>query len=101
MAGIPPEVIDRAREILASLEASELQIAEAHIQRAIPFPQRTTREEREAKLKQAFASESAGTIAGEIRGLDLNALTPIEAMNRIAEWKKNLDCADDRLSASD
>ena len=91
MAGIPPEVIDRAREILASLEASELEIAEAHIQRAIPFPQRTTREEREAKLKAAFASESAGTIAGELQNLDLNSLTPMDAINKLAEWKRSLN----------
>ncbi len=91
MAGIPPEVIDRSREILASLEASELQIAEAHIQRAIPFPKRTTREERDAKLKAAFASESVGTIAGEIKNLDLNSLTPLEAMNKLAEWKRQMN----------
>lgn len=90
MAGIPPDVIDRSREILHSLEASELQIAEANIQRAIPFARRMTREERDEKLKKAFGDEQAETIATELRTLDLNALTPIQAMNKIAEWKKNL-----------
>ncbi len=87
MAGIPPEVIDRAREILHSLEASELQIVEANIQRAIPFAQSMTREERDEKLKKAFGGEQAESIAGELRQLDLNALTPIQAMNKIASWK--------------
>ncbi|HZK75746.1 MAG TPA: DNA mismatch repair protein MutS [Candidatus Kapabacteria bacterium] len=90
MAGIPPEVIDRAREILHSLEASELQIAEANIQRAIPFARRMTREERDEKLAKAFGDEQAETIAGELRSLDLNALTPIAAMNKIAEWKNRV-----------
>ncbi len=90
MAGIPPEVIDRAREILHSLEASELQIAEANIQRAIPFARRMTREEREAKLAKAFGEEQADTIAGELRSLDLDQLTPIAAMNKIAEWKSKM-----------
>ena len=89
MAGIPPEVIDRAREILSSLEATELEIAEANIQRAIPFLERMTREERAEKLQQAFGDERAETIANELRNLDLNALTPIDAMNKIAEWKRN------------
>ncbi|HET6400293.1 MAG TPA: DNA mismatch repair protein MutS [Candidatus Kapabacteria bacterium] len=90
MAGIPPDVIDRAREILHSLEASELQIAEANIQRAIPFARRMTREERDEKLAKAFGDEQAETIAGELRQLDLNALTPIAAMNKIAEWKNRM-----------
>ncbi len=90
MAGIPPEVIDRAREILSSLEATELEIAEANIQRAIPFLERMTREERAEKLQHAFGDERAETIANELRNLDLNALTPIDAMNKIAEWKRNV-----------
>ena len=90
MAGIPPDVIDRARDILSSLEATELQIAEANIQRSIPFLDRTTREEREAKLKQALADDRMDVVANELRSLDLNALTPLDAMNKIAEWKKNI-----------
>ncbi len=90
MAGIPPDVIDRAREILRSLEATELEIAEANIQRAIPFLERMTREERAEKLKQSFGDERAETIANELRNLDLNALTPLDAMNKIAEWKRNV-----------
>jgi DNA mismatch repair protein MutS len=90
MAGIPPDVIDRAREILRSLEATELEIAEANIQRAIPFIERMTREERAEKLQQAFGDARAEAIANELRNLDLNQLTPIEAMNKIAEWKKNI-----------
>jgi DNA mismatch repair protein MutS len=94
MAGIPPEVIDRSREILSSLEETELKIAEANIQRDIPFLELTTRAGREAKIRQAFGDEKADAIASELRSLDLNRLTPIDAMNKIAEWKKNLDYAD-------
>ncbi len=90
MAGIPPDVIDRAREILRSLEETELKIAEANIQRDIPFLERTTREERLTKLRETFGDEKADTVASELRSLDLNNLTPIEAMNKIAEWKKLL-----------
>jgi DNA mismatch repair protein MutS len=90
MAGIPPEVIDRAREILRSLEATELVIVEANIQREIPFVEHTTREEQEALLKKAFGDERVDAVASELRSLDLNTLTPIDAINRIAEWKKRI-----------
>jgi DNA mismatch repair protein MutS len=90
MAGIPPEVIDRAREILRSLEATELVIAEANIQRVIPFVEHSTRAEQEARLKQAFGDERVDSVVGELRALDLNTLTPIEAINTIAEWKKSI-----------
>jgi hypothetical protein len=49
-----------------------------------------TREERAEKLQQAFGDERAETIANELRNLDLNTLTPIDAMNKIAEWKRNI-----------
>lgn len=90
MAGIPVEIIDRAKEILRSLEETELKVAEADIQREIPFFERTTKEEREALLQQAFSDERVDAVASELRSLDLNDLTPLDALNRIAEWKKRI-----------
>jgi DNA mismatch repair protein MutS len=90
MAGIPPDVIDRAREILHSLEETELKVAEANIQREIPFFERTTREQKEAALKQAFTDSELELIAHELRQLELDSLTPLDALNRIAAWKKQL-----------
>ena len=90
MAGIPRDVIDRARQILHSLEKTELEIAEANIQREIPFVGRLTPEERDAKLQQAFGDERVDAVASELRALDLNTLTPIDAMNTIAGWKKRI-----------
>jgi DNA mismatch repair protein MutS len=90
MAGIPPDVIDRAREILRSLEETELQVAEANIQREIPFVERITPEERDAKLKKAFGDERVDAVAAELRQLDLEKMTPIAAMNKIAEWKNRI-----------
>lgn len=91
MAGLPQEVIDRAREILHSLEETELKIAEASIQREIPFPI----EKRAVKWIEKNEKESEGSrenreIAEAIKSLDLNSITPIEAMLRLAEWKKRL-----------
>jgi DNA mismatch repair protein MutS len=90
MAGIPAEIIDRAKEILHSLEETELKIAEAEIQREIPFFDLSTRESREEQLRQAFSDERVDAVASELRSLDLNELTPLDALNRIADWKKRI-----------
>ena len=89
MAGIPPDVIDRAREILLSLERSELEIAEANIQREIPFIERST-ETKEATLAKAFGDERVDLVAQELRNLELDEITPLDAINKIAEWKKRI-----------
>ncbi len=90
MAGIPPDVIDRSREILRSLEETELEIAQANIQREIPFVERISKEEQDERLKKAFGDERVDAMAEELRQLDLDQFTPIEAMNKLAEWKKRI-----------
>jgi DNA mismatch repair protein MutS len=89
MAGIPPEVIDRAREILHELEETELKIAESNIQRSIPFPPAkhpTTDEPAEIQNKYLDA-----VIVDELKVLDVNAMTPMEALTKVAEWKKRIE----------
>ncbi len=90
MAGIPLDVIRRAREILRSLEETELKVAEAKIQRDIPFVERTTRKEHEHKLRKAFEDERAMAVAQELRSLEVNALTPLEALNTLSGLKQKL-----------
>ncbi|HEX6159569.1 MAG TPA: DNA mismatch repair protein MutS, partial [Thermoanaerobaculia bacterium] len=81
LAGIPRSVIDRAREILDTLERKEIDLVE-ETRRKTPAPST-----RQLGLFQAREQ----TIVDALRDLDLNALTPIEAMNRLYEWKKALD----------
>lgn len=90
MAGIPKEVILRAREVLATLEETELKIAEAQIQRAIPFPmeRRSTGPSSTEELK---IDEEARELRLRLVELDVNSLTPIDAMLRLAELKKLID----------
>jgi DNA mismatch repair protein MutS len=81
LAGIPQSVIERAREILDTLERKERDVVEETRRRG-PAP--ATRQ------LGLFSSREQGIIDA-LREIDLNALTPIEAMNRLYELKKTLE----------
>jgi len=81
LAGIPQSVIERAREILDTLERKERDVVEETRRRG-PAP--ATRQ------LGLFSSREQGIIDA-LREIDLNALTPLEAMNRLYELKKTLE----------
>lgn len=84
MAGISSDVIARAREILRELEETELKIAEADIQRAIPFPEVKKREE-----KQELPTNER-EVVDDIKQLNANSMTPMEALAKLAELQRKL-----------
>jgi DNA mismatch repair protein MutS len=72
LAGIPPDVIDRAREILFNLERQELD------ERGLP---------RLARRGRPSGERSQLLLFDEIDALDLASLTPLEALNVLAGLK--------------
>ena len=86
LAGLPPEVLTRAREILLNLESGEWdeagrpRIAHAafgHPEQLGLFP---------GKMPELAAlSVSHAEVLGSLRDLDVNALTPLAALNLLAE----------------
>ena len=80
LAGIPESVLRRAEEILGSLVPpgetvnSKAPVEETRIQAAVPG--------------QLF--DPGELVLGEIASLDVNGLTPLEALNRLDLWKKQL-----------
>ncbi|MDP4219306.1 MAG: DNA mismatch repair protein MutS [Bacteroidota bacterium] len=84
MAGIPQDVILRAREILHELEETELKIAETDIQRSIPFP---TTSKTSMPEPEPDHYSPAKAVVDELREIDVNTLTPMEALAKLAEWK--------------
>ncbi len=85
LAGIPDEVIVRAREILANLESTQYTAdalprlaTGAHGPLASSAGQLQLFEARPSEVEQAL---------GEI---DLEELTPLEALNKLAEWKRQV-----------
>ncbi|OGU19154.1 MAG: DNA mismatch repair protein MutS [Ignavibacteria bacterium GWA2_55_25] len=81
MAGLPEEVTDRAKRILENLESSELQVNGRQTKGRIPPPdvQMTLFEVKDDRLRE------------ELRRLDLETMTPLEAMQKLAELKKKAE----------
>jgi DNA mismatch repair protein MutS len=83
MAGLPEEVTDRAKNILKNLEESELNVYSSgkKVRGRIPPPdmQMTLFEMKDERLRE------------EIRKLDVDNMTPLEALQKLAEVKKKLD----------
>ncbi len=79
LAGVPETVTKRAKEILKSLE--EDGVREKRPARTEDMPENMT---------LTFADSAAEQIKESLRLLDINTLTPIEAMNLLFEWKKLL-----------
>ncbi len=82
LAGVPREVVNRAREILAEIESGALKCASP-----------ATKSEGEAvyDLFTGLGAEKEAEVSEKIKSTDLNTITPIEAMTLLFELKKMLD----------
>lgn len=81
LAGVPTEVVKRARVILDEIESGSVAYA----------PQKAAKTEPEFDLFSTLVSQKDSEAADRIRALDINTLTPIEAMNVLFELKKSLE----------
>ncbi|MBR1781649.1 MAG: DNA mismatch repair protein MutS, partial [Oscillospiraceae bacterium] len=79
LAGVPDGVIRRARTILEELESGGA---------AVPTPPPAPEPE---EVQVSHLDLGAQEAARRIRAIDLNTLTPIEAMNLLFELKRGLD----------
>ncbi len=80
LAGVPSEVVKRAREILAGIESGNAPVREVRVKKENDTPDLFTQ----------LVSGADSEVADKIRALDINTLTPIEAMNALFEYKKML-----------
>jgi DNA mismatch repair protein MutS len=79
LAGLPNEVITRAREVLAEHESAERELTEHLSPGATPPAAQLT----------IFTALSQPVLE-KLREVDLNRLTPLEALNLLAELKKEI-----------
>jgi len=88
LAGLPRDVVDRAREILFNLEKQELDEA------GQPRLARRARPSGDRNQMMLFAEDREYALLRELReeidGLDLATLTPLEALNALAALKGRL-----------
>jgi DNA mismatch repair protein MutS len=76
MAGVPPSVLRRATDILAELEEKDAAPKAAAAQTQ--------------KLQLTLFEAEEPPMLKELRGIDVNQLTPLEALRLLDEWKKKL-----------
>jgi DNA mismatch repair protein MutS len=80
LAGLPNEVTERAREVLAEHESVERRMTE-HLTPGAEAP-------RAAQL--TIFTALSQPVVDRLRDVDLNKLTPLEALNLLAELKKEI-----------
>jgi DNA mismatch repair protein MutS len=83
LAGLPPEVVHRAREVLREHEAKEHELT-THVAHddLSPAP---------ARVQLTMFTPLSQSVVDRLRQADLNQLTPIEAMNLLFELKKQVE----------
>ncbi len=79
LAGLPLEVVERAREVLAQHEFAEQQ-ATAHLSPGATPP----------AAQLTIFTPLSQPVLDKLREVDLNRLTPLEALNLLAELKKEI-----------
>jgi DNA mismatch repair protein MutS len=83
LAGLPNEVVVRAREVLAEHESSERRLSEHLTPGSSPAPERPTQLTIFTPLSQP--------VLEKLREVDLDRLTPLEALNLLAELKRQIE----------
>jgi DNA mismatch repair protein MutS len=82
LAGLPPEVVARAREVLKEHESAEHELT-GHVahDELSPAP---------ARVQLTMFTPLSQSVVDRLREADLNSLTPIEALNLLYELKEQL-----------
>lgn len=107
LAGLPPEVVGRAARILRVLESGPwgtggrgAALVEAGMGQLSLFEAPASRAAGEPGASGAAAAADAAHIAAaralleRLAGLEVDGLTPLEALNTLAEWKAFSEAAD-------
>ncbi len=81
LAGLPPELLDRARELLAELEGTHSGGGRGLGRHGVHRPAS------EAPPDQLSLFQPEHPVVSRLRGLEVESLTPIDALNLLAEMK--------------
>jgi DNA mismatch repair protein MutS len=89
MAGLPEEVINRANHILESFEQEKMFASENEIRDSDILMSKAKEIDKTAFQYPLFTAKES-QIEKEIQQLDLDNVTPMEALSKISEWKKKV-----------
>ena len=82
LAGVPKAVVENAKKILTTLEKQEKVSVTSEIKET---------EETEDTLQLSFSSGEKEQIIEKLKSIDVNTLTPIEAMTVLFELQKSAE----------
>jgi DNA mismatch repair protein MutS len=89
LAGLPPSLIERARSILANLETEELDPqGQPRLARAEADGEASAGQ---LPLFGAGPSRLEAEVLAELRGLEPDRMTPLEALEQVARWRARID----------
>ncbi len=80
LAGLPNEVIERAREVLSYHEQSEHQVSNSLVPAESP-----------GAVQFTLFTPANDAVTERIRQIDVNQLRPVDALNLLAELKKQVE----------
>ncbi|WP_135826381.1 DNA mismatch repair protein MutS [Halorussus ruber] len=87
-AGVPDDVVERARDLLAEAESAEVEgeavEGEEREREQAPEPPQNA-------APEALADGAADVLAERLREVDVATMTPLEAMNELAELKREVE----------
>ena len=97
MAGMPAPVIERATQILQQMERSQLGSvaggAAAKKARKMPVPAEPSSDNIQLSIFQ-LDDPTLVNIKEQLKGIDINSLTPVEALVKLSEIKKSIGLKD-------
>jgi DNA mismatch repair protein MutS len=91
LAGLPAEILVRAREILKNLEALEVDDGGHAALARGRRPRRPASSDGQLGLFAGAPDPMAQRLRRELEALDVDALRPLDALNLLAGWKKLLE----------
>jgi DNA mismatch repair protein MutS len=89
LAGLPQQVIQRASQILAILEEHNISVDK----KSVPKPRRRNykRTFRDDSLQLSLFTPQPHPVVDELKSIDLNNMTPLEALNKLNELKSKAE----------
>ncbi|MHC1716891.1 MAG: DNA mismatch repair protein MutS [Candidatus Dojkabacteria bacterium] len=90
MAGLPEKVIKRANEILESFEQKRMFVSKNQIREGIEYKTEEKGNKSQNIYQYPLFMAKESEIEREIQKLDVDNLTPIEALNKIVQWRKKI-----------
>jgi len=90
LAGVPKSVVERAKKILSSLETGNPFTARKEKGSAEATPQAEVPSTEGINQLSFFGKGGTHPVLEELKGMDVDDLTPRDALNLLAEWKKKV-----------